>query len=199
MNNNKLLIKKTLFYNLIIFDFILLESSSKKISNFFLDKIKNKNFIISRIALFPIVKNFKRYIRLLSFLKNISLNSLKKKISIKKKNKFKNFFFFFVDSEQNLKLLTKLFHKYKLSCFLHFNIFPPFFKTRFTLKTIFIFNQCLNLRKFFSFFFKKFYLLHNFNSFQDSAHFTTLKIFADFNDYKKLIFLNLIFVSIFKR
>ncbi len=33
-------LKKTLLYNLIIFDFILLESSTKKISNFFIQKLE---------------------------------------------------------------------------------------------------------------------------------------------------------------
>lgn len=200
MKNFNTVFKKTLFYNLVIFDFILLESSSKKISNFFIDKVKNKNFIISRISLYPIIKNFKRFIRLLQFLKNISLKPLKKKlIKVSDKNKFTNFFFFLVNSEQNLELLLSLLKQYKLSCFLSLNTLPPFFKTKFSLKTSLIFNQYLNLRNFFSFFFKKFYLLHTFNFFQDSVHFTTFKIFADFSDYKKLIFLNLIFISLFKK
>lgn len=201
MINAKQNINKTLFYNLIIFDFILLESSSKKISNFFIEKFQNKKFLISRISLFPLIKNFKRFIRLLQFLKNISKNSLEKKNSIKFFNKYKfvNFFYFWVNSEYNLELLKIFFKKYKLFCFLHLNTFPPFIKSKFLLKTSFIFDQFLNLRKFFSFFFKKFYILHTFNSFSDSVHFNIFKIFADFNDYKKLIFLNLIFISIFKK
>lgn len=200
MINSKNLIKNTLFYNLIIFDFILLECSSKKISNFFLEKFKNQKFLISKISLFPLIKNFKRFIRLLQFLKSISVE-FKKNKKLNKLNfyKFNNFFYFWIQSETNLELLKLLFKKYKISCFIHLNTFSPFFKSKFLLKTSFIFDHFLNLRNFFSFFFKKFYLLHCFNFFQDSKRITTFKIFSDFNDYKKLIFLNLIFLSIFKK
>jgi hypothetical protein len=200
MKSYNIPINKTLFYNLILFDFILLESSSKKISNFFIDKFKNKKFIISRIALFPLIKNFKRFIRLLQFLKNISLESVKKKFAKNslKKYTFINFFFFFC-IEQNLELLLLLLKKYNLSCFLHLSKILPTLKSNFFLKTCFIFDQSLNLHNFFSFFFKKFYLLHSFNSFLDYNSFTIFKIFADFKDYKKLIFLGLIFISIFKK
>lgn len=203
MINLKHTLKKTLFYNLIIFDFILLESSSKKISNFFIEKFQNQKFFISRISLFPLIKNFKRFIRLLQFLKNISKSSFENKKSIKVfkkyKHKYINFFYFWLNSEEPLELLKLLFKKYKLLCFLNLNLFSPFKKSKFLLKTSFIFDHFLNIRNFFSFFFKKFYLLHTFNSFSDSVRINTLKIFSDFSDYKKLIFLNLIFISIFKK
>lgn len=203
MINSKNLIKNTLFYNLIIFDFILLESSSKKISNFFIEKFKNQKFLISKISLFPIIKNFKRFIRLLQFLKSISDNTLEKFNFVnslnKYKYKFKNFFYFWVESENTLELLKLFFKKNKISCFLHLNFFSPFKRSKFLLKTTFIFDHFLNIRNFFSFFFKNFYLLHCFNSFQDSNRFNIFKIFADFNDYKKLIFLSLVFLSIFKK
>ncbi len=198
MINSKNIIKNTLFYNLIIFDFILLESSSKKISNFFIENFKNQKFLISRISLFPLIKNFKRFIRLLQFLKSISIVSLKKNNFLNSLSNY-NFFYFWVSSEINLEVLKLLFKKYKISCFLHLNLFSPFIKSKFLLKTSFIFDHFLNLRNFFSFFFKKFYLLHSFNSFQDSVRINTFKIFSDFNDYKKLIFLSLIFLSIFKK
>lgn len=201
MISNNLYFKNTLFYNLIIFDFILLESSSKKISNFFIEKVKNQNFLISRISLFPIIKNFKRFIRLLQFLKNLSTKSFEQKSLINnyKKKQFTNFFYFWVHSEQTIDLFKLLFKNYNLSCFLHLNTFPPFFKSKFILKTSLIFDQYLTLRNFFSFFFKKFYLLQSFNSFQDSTYYSFFKIFADFNDYKKLTFIGLLFISIFKK
>lgn len=196
-------IKKTLFYNLIIFDFILLESSSKKISNFFLEKLQNEKFITTRISIFPIVKNFKRFIRLLQFTKNTTLEVSKfKKSNISlngsKKNLI-NFFYLWVNSEHSLELLKILFQQYKLSCFVKLNLFFPFSNPRSTLKVGLIFDQFINLRNFFSFFFKKFYFLHAFNSFEDSVHFTFYKIFSDLDDYKKLLFLGLIFISIFKK
>lgn len=187
MNRLKIIIEKTLFYNLIIFDFILLESSSKRISNFFIQKVKNKKILISRVLLFPIVKNFKRYIRLLQFLQ-------------KKDQILKSFFYCWVDKEEIFEILFLLFKQFKLSCFLQFNIFSPFSKHKFlrgTIKTSLIFDQYLNLNDFYSFFFKKFYLLYSFNSFQDSP-ISTFKIFTELNDYKKLIFIGLIFISFFK-
>ena len=64
MNFCKKSLQKTLFYNLILFDFILLESSSKKISNFFIEKFKVSNVLLAKLPLFPIIKNFKRFILL---------------------------------------------------------------------------------------------------------------------------------------
>lgn len=68
-------LKKTLLYNLIIFDFILLESSTKKISNFFIQKLQlniqkkdlKKKYL--RIPVEETVKSVKRFIRLLYFIK----------------------------------------------------------------------------------------------------------------------------------
>lgn len=212
MKSSDILIKKTLFYNLIIFDFILLESSSKKISNFFISKFKNQKFLISRISLFPVIKNFKRFIRLLNYLKNISYtNFISFKNKKKKNKKFQkslktdkkynsiNFFYFWVNTEETLDLFLLLFKQYKLLCFVHFNVFSPFFKSKFLLKTSLIFDQYITLNNYLSYFFKKIYLLQSFNSFQDSSYINTFKIFADLNDYKKLLFLGLIFISIFKK
>jgi len=157
MINSKNIIKNTLYYNLIIFDFILLESSSKKISNFFIEKVKNQKFLISKISLFPLIKTFKRFIRLLQFLKSISIESVKSPLLDSLNNyNFTNFFYFWVPSETNLELLKLLFKKYKISCFLHLNTFSPFIKSKFLLKTSFIFEHFLNLRNFFSFFLKNF-------------------------------------------
>jgi hypothetical protein len=182
------IIENTLFYNLIIFDFILLESSSKKISNFFVEKIKNKKNLIYRISLFSVFKTFKRYIRLLQFLQ-------------KKEKYIKIFFYFLYEKEEIFEVLSLLFNQYKLSCFLEFNLFSPLFKHKFlrrTIKTTLIFDQYLNLNDFYSFFFKKFYLLYSFNSFLDSS-ISTFKIVTDLSDYKKLLFIGLIFISFFKK
>lgn len=184
MKYSDLLTKKALFYNLIIFDFILLESSSKKISNFFIEKLKNKNFLMSRISLFPIIKNFKRFIRLLYFLKDQPI---------------KKFFYFWINTEETLELLLLLFKKYKLSCILQLSFFAPFYKLKFLSKISLIFDQNIDLNNFLSFYFKKFHILHSFNSFQDSIIINTLKIFVDLNDYKKLLFICLIFISFFKK
>lgn len=62
-------IQSTLLYNLISFDFILVEISGNKISNFFLSKFflsKLLSFIC--LILFDVLKSFKIFIRILSFL-----------------------------------------------------------------------------------------------------------------------------------
>ena len=77
-------LKKTLLYNLILFDFILLESSTKKISNFFIEKLEinipnkklKKKYL--RLPVEEILKSIKRFIRFLYF--------------FKKKKKFNNFY-----------------------------------------------------------------------------------------------------------
>lgn len=62
-------IHSTLLYNLISFDFILIEISGNKISNFFLEKIfLSKLFYFICLVLFDVLKGFKLFIRILSFL-----------------------------------------------------------------------------------------------------------------------------------
>ena len=60
-------LRKTLLYNLILFDFILLETSTNKISNFFLEKIKKSKNQIVRLSLPQVVKSFKQFIKLQYF------------------------------------------------------------------------------------------------------------------------------------
>lgn len=192
-------VQKTLFYNLILFDFILLESSSKKISNFFIEKFKISNILLAKIPLFPILKNFKRFIRLLYFLKaTVSSTNRRRALAFQNQDSF-NFFYILVHSEYILKVFKLLFKQFNLSCIVSLNLFLPFVSINARLKTALIFDYSFSLQNFFSFFLKKFYLLHVFNSFQDNVHFLLYKIFADLSDYKKLIFLGLIFISILKK
>ena len=197
MNFCKKSLQKTLFYNLILFDFILLESSSKKISNFFIEKFKVSNVLLAKLPLFPIIKNFKRFIRLLYFLKGTALSI--NKSSLIANFQSLNFFYILVRSEPVLEFFKLLFKQFRLSCLVSLNLFLPFNTVQARLKTGLIFDYPLSLRNFFSFFFKNFYSLQVFNSFEDTVHFLLYKIFTDLSDYKKLIFLGLIFISIFKK
>jgi len=56
MTKFKSTLHKTLFYNLVAFDFILLSSSNKRISNFFFEKyiIAKKNYFIFGFQIFKI-------------------------------------------------------------------------------------------------------------------------------------------------
>ena len=180
-------IKKTLLYNLIIFDFILLESSTHKISNFFFENLEITNSIkkkSSRLSLEETTKSFKRYIRLFSFLKKI---------------KKKNLITIFSNSDQNFELLKILFKQYKLNCLINLSTTKLLPTSTKYLKSVLFLEQSFNKSHFLSFFFKNFFLLQSVNSFEDSVHYSTYKIFSSLDDYKKLIFLGLILVSIFKK
>lgn len=178
-------LKKTLLYNLILFDFILLESSTKKISNFFIQKLDTtihkkvlkKKFL--RISVEEMVKSVKRFIRLLYFLKK------KKSLIILMSN-----------SDQNTELLKLLFKQFNLTCFLTFN---SEFTFNTFVKSIIFLEYPVTKSNFISLFFKQIFLLQSINSFENSAHFNLYKIFSTLEDYKKLIFLGLIIVSIFKK
>jgi hypothetical protein len=178
-------LKKTLLYNLIIFDFILLESSTKKISNFFIEKLEvniqkkkiKKNYL--RIPVEETLKSIKRFIRLLYFLK-----------------KKKSLITFISNSDQNIELLKLLFKQFNLTCFINFN--SEFTPNKFLKSGIFLEYPLLK-SKFLSLFFKRIFLLQSINSFENSSHYNIYKIFSSLDDYKKLIFLGLILVSIFKK
>lgn len=66
-------LNKTLSYNLIMFNFILLEVSTKKISNFFIEKLVLQNLKLKkaqyRVELFGLLIAFKRFIRSFFFYK----------------------------------------------------------------------------------------------------------------------------------
>lgn len=184
-------IKKTLLYNLIIFDFILLEASTYKISNFFIEKFETsstsnrllqKKFL--RLSLNEIVKSFKRFIRLLSFLKKIKKKSL---ITI------------IANSEQHVELAKILFKQYHLTCLINFNHRSLMSTSSTFLKSVLFLEYSFNKSHFLSFFLKNFFLLQTINSFEDNLHYSLYKIFSSLEDYKKLIFLNLILISIFKK
>jgi len=178
-------LKKTLLYNLIIFDFILLESSTKKISNFFIQKLEiniqkkdlKKKYL--RIPVEETVKSVKRFIRLLYF--------------IKKKKSLINFI---SNSDQNAELLKLLFKQFNLTCFITLN--SDFTSTKFLKSAIFL-EYPVTKSNFISLFFKQIFLLQSINSLENSLHYNMYKIFSTLDDYKKLIFLGLIIVSIFKK
>jgi hypothetical protein len=180
-------LKKTLLYNLIIFDFILLESSTKKISNFFIEKFETatqknvkKNY---RLSLESTTTAFKRYIRFLNFLK-------------KKK---KNLLTFISHADQNLELLNLVFKNFKLDCFINFSSSCNIAESKLYLKSLFLLDFPTTKSNFLFFFFKKIFLIQSINDFEDSIHYNTYKIFSSLEDYKKIIFLSLIIVSIFKK
>ncbi|MBR08226.1 MAG: hypothetical protein CMP48_11185 [Rickettsiales bacterium] len=180
---------KNLFYNLIFFDFILLSSSSKKISNFFLEKIifSKKKYLL-HLLLYDLLKSFKQFIRLYLY--------------IKKALTFKSLSFFMYiwsTNYQNIKLLKLLFKHYKIKIPLKIKNFFPVrinqsnHKNILTLDKKLNFNDCQNL------FNKNFFLIQEINSYDSFLNFGTYKIYNDLTDFKKLIFIGLILIKIFKK
>lgn len=170
-------LKKTLLFNLIFFDFILLESSTNRISNFFLEKFfKKKNFLF-RLSLFELFPAFKQIIKLFQFLKNKN----KKKIT-----------YFWAFSEYILEFFQFFFKKLKPNYLLKFQlVFPEVLCTPFSdaycIKNAIIIDQTLTNHQFFSFFYKRLYLIQ-FINYLEKTNWYTYNLFADLNDYKKLIF-----------
>lgn len=179
---------KTLLYNLIIFDFILLESSTKKISNFFLEKVQistNKKLKTSlRVSLEDSTKSFKRFIRLLKFLKT------------KKK---KSLFSVIGNSDDTLELIYTIFKQFKLNCIFEYSSSCAILDSKKYLKSVLLFDFPITQSNFLFFFFKKIFFIQAFDDYEDTVHYNTYKIFSSLEDYKKIIFLSLLLVSIFKK
>ena len=100
MNN-----KKTLLYNIINLDFILLETSAHKISNFFLEKIKRKKNYIIRLVTSDVVKLFKKFLKLFNFIKKF------KQLSY-------SFIYIWLGSDFLFEFFKFFFINFNLSCFL---------------------------------------------------------------------------------
>ena len=141
-NNN---IKKTLIYNLILFDFILLEVSTNKISNFFIEKIKSSKFIL-RLSLFDILKSFKQFIKLFTFINKYS----------KKKN-----IYFWVNSDYVIDFFSFFFKLYKPNFNTKFSLLLPTIIQHSSLSSSIIINNFLSKNDFYSFFFKKLWLVQS--------------------------------------
>ncbi len=170
-------LKKTLLFNLIFFDFILLESSGNRVSNFFLEKyLKKKNFLF-RISLFELFPAFKQFIKLFFFLKN---------------SKKKSFIYFWFFSEHTLEFFESFFKKKNFENMTSFHLFFPSIlkttKSKNYINNVILFDQYLSNHEFFSFLYKRLFLIQYINCFE-KFNWYTYNIFADLNDYKKLIFI----------
>lgn len=187
MKSFQTLSKKTLLYNLILFDFILLECSTQKISNFFIQKIQTIGSHkavnqLTYLSIDEVTKSFKRFIRLLKFLKK----EKNKKITI------------IVNSFEIIKFLCSFFKNFKLNVTIRLNTLGvvPFSKN--TVHSAIFLDFVIPQSLFSSYFFRNCFLVQSINSSGDSPHYSFYKIFADMEDYKKIIFFNLLLVSIFK-
>ncbi len=173
-----------LLYNIIKFDFILLEASTNKISNFFLEKIKVKKNNIYRLALLDVVKMFKTFINLNMFIKKI------KKLKL-------NTIYFWIDSEYLAEFFIYFFKKYKLHCKLYISLFLPNISNA-LLNSIITLDQIITKKEFFILFYKRVNIIQTM-SLLENFNFFTYKFFINLCDYKKLSFISLILYSIYKK
>ena len=139
MNN-----KKTLLYNIINLDFILLETSAHKISNFFLEKIKRKKNYIIRLVTSDVVKLFKKFLKLFNFIKKF------KQLSY-------SFIYIWLGSDFLFEFFKFFFHKYKLQCILNYSLFFPKFEKYRSLQSSIVIDQFLTQKEFFYYFYNNFY------------------------------------------
>lgn len=183
--NNK--IQKSLLYNLIIFDFIFLTSFTKKTSNLAVKKYRvSKKLHIVRLAIFELLKGIKRFLRLLQFL-----------------NKWedqKALFYICIANPQYIKFLNSLIQKHNLNVSLNISSLLPRLRSNTNeLKLVLILDKLLSNNNYKSLNFSQFFLIQEINSFNSINNFGAYKVYNNLNDFKKLLFLGIFLLQVFKK
>ena len=192
MNNLVKTTLKTFFYNLIIFDFLFLNSLNKKKSNFYLQKILlSKNKHVFRLSMFELLKSFKLFIRLFYFLSRYS--------KTKKFNK-NLFLYIWCANLQDIHFFKFFLNKYKINILVEFlYLFPSVGNKLKFFKNILIFDNELKNNDYKNFFFQNLYLIQRVDTFKDKRNWGSYKIYNNLNNIKKLILFGLILIQIFKK
>ena len=179
--NNR--IQKSLLYHLIIFDFIFLTHFTKKSSNL---NYKNKNLYVVRLAVLELLKSIKRFLRSFQF-----LNKWKKEEVL---------FHINISNLQYIKFLNILFKKYNLNTTLNISsIFPGLNIDIKKIKSILVLDKHLSENNYKKLNFNKFFLVQEINSFNNINNFGSYKVYNNINDFKKLLFLGVFLLQIFKK
>lgn len=180
-------IQKSLLYNLIIFDFIFLTNYSKKNSNLIIKKYRvSKKIYIVRLAVLELLKSIKRFLRSFQF-----LNKWKDK---------KTLFYICMDNLQSITFLNILFKKYNLNIKLNISTSLPKFSLKSNqIKSILILDKYLSNNNYKNLNFYQFFLVHEINSFNNISNSSTYNIYNNLHDYKKLLFLGVFLLQIFKK
>lgn len=183
---------KTFFYNLIIFDFLFLSPLNKKRSNFYLEQtvfLKNKHYF--RLSLFELLNSFKLFIRFFQFL------SKKSRIKIYQSQIL---LYLWCGNFQNINFLNFFFKKYNLDIpFEIIHLFPRVNNKFNFFKNILVLDQALTKNDYKNFFSRNLYLIQKINIFHETLGYGSYKIYNNLNDIKKLIFISLILIQIFKK
>jgi len=180
-------IQKSLLYNLIIFDFIFLTNYTKKTSNLITKKYHvSKKIYIARLAVLELLKSIKRFLRSFQF-----LNKWKDK---------KTLLYICMDNPQYIKFLNILFEKYNLNTTLNISTFLPGLSLKTNeLKSILILDKFLSNNNYKNLNFYQFFLIQEINSFNNTRNSSTYKVYNNLQDFKKLLFLGIFLLQIFKK
>lgn len=180
-------IQKSLVYNLIIFDFIFLTNYTKKTSNLAVKKYHvSKKLYVVRLAVFELLKSMKRFLRSFQF-----LNKWKDK---------KTLFYIYIDNPQYAQFLNALFEKYNLNITLNIsNILPGASLKSNELKSILILDKLISNSSYKNLNFYQFFLVQEINSFNNINNSGAYKVYNNLNDFKKLLFLGIFLLQIFKK
>lgn len=183
--NNK--IQKSLVYNLIIFDFIFLTNHTKKTSNLVVKKHKvSKKLYVVRLAIFELLKSMKRFLRSFQF-----LNKWKDK---------KTLFYIYIDNPQYAQFLNVLFKKFNLNISLNISsVLPGASLKAHELKSILILDKLISNSSYKNLNFYQFFLVQEINSFNNINNSGAYKVYNNLSDFKKLLFLGIFLLQIFKK
>lgn len=183
---------KTFFYNLIFFDFIFLSPLTRKVSNFYLNKISFlKHKYLFRLSIFELLKGFKLFIRLFSFLANQLRTKMAKK---------KLFLHLWCHNSYDIQFLQFFFNKYKLKIPLEISFLFPQISNKFShLNSVLVLDQSLNSNDYKNFFFRNIHLIQKIGISEDFKNWGSFKIHNSLNTKKKLLLIGLILIQIFKK
>ena len=180
-------VQKSLLYNLIIFDFIFLTNYNKKISN----SITKKYFISKKLSVacldvLELLKSIKRFLRLYQFLK--------------KWDGKKTLLYICIDNPIYIKFLTVLFKKYNLNINLSITPLLPGLSFRVNeLKSVLILDKLLSNKNYKNLNFYQFFLVQEINSYNNKNNTGVYKIYNNLYDFKKLLFLGIFLLQVFKK
>jgi hypothetical protein len=186
MTNFNSPLNKSFLYNLILFDFLFLINHTKKSVMIFKKYKEIKNTALVRLDVFELLKSFKRFVRSFYFL-NKGLN---KKMLVH----------ICTDNLQHIKFLNILFKKYNLNILLNVtHLLPRLNFNFFDLKSVLVLEKFLSYNNFKSLSFNHFFLVHEINTFTNDTNYGSFKIYNNFSDFKKLLFIGILLLQILKK
>ena len=145
-----------------------------------------KNTALVRLDAFELLKSFKRFLRSFYFL-NKGFN---KKMLVH----------ICTENLQSIKFLNILFKKYSLSILLNItHLLPRLSFNHFDLKSVLFLEKFISSNNFKSLSFNHFFLVHEINTFTNVNNYGSFKIYNNFSDFKKLLFIGILLLQVLKK